>query len=147
MQVKRSEELYIDSGVVWFWWFLIKRQLLTFGLKKCLRMEIQLFWEILHSDYMITASQGNDEGYVGIEHFKNWLSWHWTSFDEREWVVNDKIIEGDKIVAHHSGYSTYNGGFLDIPSSDRYYLSDWEWKNCWTVVWNERFASGATIGC
>nr|WP_257469145.1 hypothetical protein [Bacillus sp. D386] len=29
---------------------------------------------------MVTHSQGNDEGYVGIEHFKNWLSWYYTSF-------------------------------------------------------------------
>ena len=71
------------------------------------------------SDHMITHSQGNDEGYVGIEHFKSWLSWYCTSFDEREWVVHDTIVEGDKIVARYSGYSTYKGGLLDIPSSNQ----------------------------
>ena len=61
------------------------------------------------SENMITHSQGNDEGYVGIKHFKNWLFWYCASFDEREWFVHDIIAEGDKIVARYSGYSTYKG--------------------------------------
>ncbi|QFK72059.1 ester cyclase [Pradoshia sp. D12] len=68
---------------------------------------------------MVTHSQGNDEGYVGIEHFKNWLSWYCTSFVERKWSVHDTIEEGDKVVARYSGYSIYKGGLLDIPSENQ----------------------------
>ena len=68
---------------------------------------------------MITHSQGNDEGYVGIGDFKNWLSWYCTSFVERKWSIHDTIEESDKIVARYSGYSFYKGGLLDIPSENQ----------------------------
>ena len=71
------------------------------------------------SENMVTHSQGNDEGYIGIDHFKNWLSWYCSSFDEREWLVDDVIEEGDKIVARYTGFSIYKGGLLDIPSSNQ----------------------------
>ncbi|MGY0694683.1 ester cyclase [Virgibacillus sp. FSP13] len=68
---------------------------------------------------MVTYSQGHDEGFVGRDNFKNWLSWYCTSFADRTWVVQDTIEEGDKIVARYTGYSTYKGGLLDIPSEDQ----------------------------
>lgn len=65
------------------------------------------------SEDMVTHSQGNDKGYVGIKHFKNWLSWYCTSFIEREWSIHDTIEEGDKI-ARYIGHSIYKDGLLDI---------------------------------
>lgn len=68
---------------------------------------------------MIVYSQGHDEGFKGSNKFKSWLDWYCTSFVDREWFVHDIIEQGDKVVARYSGYSTYKGGLLDIPSEDQ----------------------------
>lgn len=68
---------------------------------------------------IIIHSQGHDEGSVGTENFKNWLSWYCESFVDRTWSVHDTIEEGNKIVARYTGYSTYKGGLLEIPSNDQ----------------------------
>ncbi|OCA86262.1 hypothetical protein A8L44_07580 [Bacillus sp. FJAT-27986] len=45
---------------------------------------------------MVTHSQGNDEGYVGIEHFKNWLSWYYTSFLSANGLFMTRLKKGIK---------------------------------------------------
>jgi len=37
----------------------------------------------------------------------------------QEWTVHDVISEGDRAVARYSGWATYRGGLLDIPSTDQ----------------------------
>ncbi|WP_164669799.1 ester cyclase [Virgibacillus doumboii] len=68
---------------------------------------------------MIVHSQGDHEGSKGTDNFKNWLTWYCESFVDRTWIVHECIEEGDKIVARYTGYSTYKGGLLDIPSEDQ----------------------------
>jgi predicted ester cyclase len=38
---------------------------------------------------------------------------------EREWTVHDVISEGEKGVARNSGWVTYRGGLLGIPSESQ----------------------------
>lgn len=40
-------------------------------------------------------------------------------FTEREWAVHEVISEGEKAVARYSGWATYRGGLLGIPSEDQ----------------------------
>ena len=63
--------------------------------------------------------QGDAGGFQSSEHFKDWLRWYSTSFTDREWTIHDTIEEGDKVVARYSGWVTYRGGLLDIPSNDQ----------------------------
>ena len=37
----------------------------------------------------------------------------------RGWAVHDVISEGDRAVARFSGWATYRGGLLDIPSENQ----------------------------
>ncbi|WP_175631828.1 ester cyclase [Virgibacillus siamensis] len=68
---------------------------------------------------MVIYSQGRNESAVGTDGFKKWLEWYCDSFANRTWFTNDIIEEEDKIVARYTGYSTYKGGLLDIPSEDQ----------------------------
>jgi len=51
--------------------------------------------------------------------FREWLSWDPCTFTERAWTVHGAISEGGKIVARYSGWATYRGGMLEIPSADQ----------------------------
>jgi predicted ester cyclase len=55
----------------------------------------------------------------GREAFREWLWRYLSAFAEREWTVHEVISEGDTAVARYSGWATYKGGLLDIPSSDQ----------------------------
>ncbi|MDP9479171.1 MAG: ester cyclase, partial [Actinomycetota bacterium] len=41
------------------------------------------------------------------------------AFADRAWTVHDVLSEGEKVVARYSGWATYRGGLLDIPSTDQ----------------------------
>lgn len=80
--------------------------------------DLKTLEEIAAKD-MMTYSQGHDEGFVGRDNFKKWLSWYRNSFVDSEWIVHEMIEEGNKIVARYTGISTYKGGMLDIPTKDQ----------------------------
>jgi len=65
---------------------------------------------------LVTHGQGGSEATRGREAFREWLRWYTSAFTEREWVVHDVFSEGAKVVARNSGWATYGGGLLGIPS-------------------------------
>ena len=67
----------------------------------------------------VAHGQGGMDDTRGREAFREWLRWYTSAFVGREWTVHDVISEGDKIVARYSGWATYGGGLLDIPSEDQ----------------------------
>jgi predicted ester cyclase len=67
----------------------------------------------------VAHGQGGMDDTHGREAFKEWLRWYLSTFTEREWAVHDVISEGEKAVARYSGWATYKGGLLDIPSEDQ----------------------------
>ena len=64
----------------------------------------------------VAHGQGGTEATRGREAFRGWLRWYTSAFTEREWAVYDVISEGEKVVARNSGWATYRGGLLGIPS-------------------------------
>ena len=64
----------------------------------------------------VAHGQGGSEATRGREAFREWLRWYTSAFTEREWVVHDIISKGEKVVARNSGWVTYRGGLLGIPS-------------------------------
>lgn len=66
---------------------------------------IEALEEIASKDLILHA-QGNDEGIVGRDNFKNWLQWYREAFYDSEWTIKDIISEEDKVVARYSGEST-----------------------------------------
>ena len=67
----------------------------------------------------VAHGQGGVEGSHGRGAFREWLRWCLSAFADREWTVHEVISEGDRAVARYSGWTTYRGGLLDIPSSDQ----------------------------
>lgn len=65
---------------------------------------------------LVAHGQGGSDATRGREAFREWLRWYTSAFTEREWVVHDTISEGEKVVARNSGWATYGGGLLGIPS-------------------------------
>jgi steroid delta-isomerase-like uncharacterized protein len=64
----------------------------------------------------VAHGQGGSEATRGREAFREWLRWYTSAFTEREWTVHDVISEGEKVVARNSGWVTYGGVLLGIPS-------------------------------
>ena len=64
----------------------------------------------------VAHGRGGSEATRGREAFREWLRWYTSAFTEREWTVHDVISEGEKAVARNSGWVTYRGGLLGIPS-------------------------------
>ncbi len=65
---------------------------------------------------LVAHGQGGSEDNHGREVFRGWLRWYISAFTEREWTVHDVISEGEKVVTRNSGWATYRGGLLGIPS-------------------------------
>ena len=74
--------------------------------------------DLVVPDFVAHGQGGTDDTH-GLEAFREWLRWYTSAFTEREWTVHDVISEGDKIVARYSGWATYGGGLLGIPSKDQ----------------------------
>ena len=99
--------------------------------------------DIVAADF-VAHGQGDHPGTHGVEAFKDWLRWYRASFTDPEWTVHDIISEGDKIVARYSGWTTYRGGLLDIPSKDHqrvletgiliYRIEDGRIKEIWSEM-------------
>lgn len=66
-----------------------------------------------------TGGDGRTIETRGPEAFREWLRWYLSAFTDREWSVHDTISEGNKVVARYSGWATYRGGLLGIPSGDQ----------------------------
>ncbi len=64
-----------------------------------------------------TGGDGRVHETRGRENFREWLRWYLSAFTDREWTVHEIISEGDKVVTRYSGWATYRGGLLDIPST------------------------------
>lgn len=70
-------------------------------------------------DDLVAHGQGGTGDTRGRESFREWLRWYTSTFTEREWAVHDVISEGEKVVVRYSGWATYRGGLLGIPSKDQ----------------------------
>ncbi len=66
----------------------------------------------------VAHGQGGTGATRGRVAFREWLRWYTSAFSEREWDVHDVISEGEKAVVRYSGWATYRGGLLGIPSED-----------------------------
>ena len=77
--------------------------------------------ELVSADFVAygTGGDGRTIETRGPGTFREWLRWYLSAFTDREWTVHDVISEGDKVVARYSGWTTYRGGLLDIPSANQ----------------------------
>jgi steroid delta-isomerase-like uncharacterized protein len=82
------------------------------------RADLAAVDDLVGADF-VAHGPGDHAGTHGVEAFKEWLRWYTSAFTDRQWTVHDVISEGDKVVARYSGWTTYRGGLLDIPSEDQ----------------------------
>ena len=85
------------------------------------RGDLSAVEELVTADFVAygTGGDGRTIETRGSDAFREWLRWYLSAFTDREWTVHDTISEGDKVVARYSGWETYRGGLLDIPSGDQ----------------------------
>ncbi len=67
----------------------------------------------------IAHAQGREMATCDREAYKAWLCWYRTTFTDAEWTIHDVITSADKVVVRYSGWTTYRGGLVGIPSSDQ----------------------------
>jgi len=85
------------------------------------RGDLSAVEELVTADFAAygTGGDGRTIETRGPGAFREWLRWYLSTFTDREWTVHDTISEGDKVVARYSGWATYRGGLLDIPSGEQ----------------------------
>jgi predicted ester cyclase len=85
------------------------------------RGDLSAVEELVTADFVAygTGGDGRTIETRGPGAFREWLRWYLSAFKDREWTVHDTISEGDKVVARYSGWATYRGGLLDIPSGEQ----------------------------
>ena len=106
------------------------------------RVDLAAVDELVATD-LVAHGQGDHPGTQGVDAFKDWLRWYTSAFTDRQWTVHDFISEGDKVVARYSGWTTYKGGLLDIPSEGQrifetgiliYRIEDGNVKEIWSEM-------------
>lgn len=55
----------------------------------------------------------------GYEQYLGMMNWYTEHFVKPEYQLHDLIEEDDKVVARHTVYCTYKGGWHGIPSTDQ----------------------------
>ena len=85
------------------------------------RGDLSAVEELVSADFAAygTGGDGRTIETRGPGAFREWLRWYLRAFTDREWTVHDTISEGNKVVARYSGWATYRGGLLDIPSGEQ----------------------------
>ena len=85
------------------------------------RGELRAMDELVSADFVAfgTGGEGQSIETRGPDAFKEWLGWYLSTFTDREWTVHEVISEGPKVVARYSGWATYRGGLLEIPSENQ----------------------------
>lgn len=85
------------------------------------RGKLSVLDDIIAADF-IAHAQGGDattSATCGREAFKAWLCWYRATFTDANWTIHDVIAATDKVVVRYSGWITYRGGLLNIPSTNQ----------------------------
>jgi predicted ester cyclase len=85
------------------------------------RADLSAVDELVSADFVAygTGGEGQSIETRGPDAFREWLGWYLFSFTDQEWTIHEVISEGDKVVARYSGWATYRGGLLEIPSASQ----------------------------
>lgn len=47
------------------------------------------------------------------------MTWYRSVFQDDEWVIDNLIEQGDKLVVRYTSWMTYKGGWFNIPSDNQ----------------------------
>ena len=51
--------------------------------------------------------------------YQRMLQWYHHTFADPQWQIDDVIVAGNSMVVRCTGWATYRGGWLDIPSTEQ----------------------------
>jgi predicted ester cyclase len=71
--------------------------------------------ELTTQDFLYHSRNGDNSS----EKMKEFMTWYRTVFQDDEWVIDDLIEQGDKLVVRYTGWMTYKGGWFNIPSENQ----------------------------
>jgi predicted ester cyclase len=68
--------------------------------------------ELVTEDFVAHGPGGSGD----LPAFTTWLRWYPAAFTDQQPVLEDVIQSGDRLVVRYTIRSTYQGGYLDLPS-------------------------------
>ena len=74
--------------------------------------------ELVAPDFVSHWPGGSGDSH-GREALREFLRWYLATFTDREWTIDDIISAGDKAVVRYTGWTTYRGGWLNIPADNQ----------------------------
>ena len=95
----------IDKKNVVFRWF---KEYFTTG-------NLEVIDELTTEDFVYQSRNGENSK----EKMKEFMIWFRTVFHDDEWIVDDLIEQGSKLVVRYTGLMTYKGGWFNIPSENQ----------------------------
>ncbi len=73
--------------------------------------------EIYDPDFVAHSSTGEDVR--GINAVKKSMREEFNAFPDLHYVLDDMVVEGDKVAARHTMIGTHKGEFMGIPATNR----------------------------
>jgi len=71
--------------------------------------------ELVTSDFVYHSRNGENT----VESMKKFMEWYRSVFHDDEWLLEDLVEQGDKLVVRYTGWMTYQGGWFDIPAANQ----------------------------
>jgi predicted ester cyclase len=75
--------------------------------------------DAITTDDFVAHAPGGSGAKRDREDYKRVLCWYHRTFRDPHWQIADVIEAGDTLVVRCQGTTTYAGGWLDLPRSDR----------------------------
>ncbi|WP_251435262.1 ester cyclase [Mesobacillus maritimus] len=71
--------------------------------------------ELTTADFVYHARNGDSSR----DQMKAFMKWYRSVFHDDQWVLEDLIEQGNKLVVRYTGWMTYKGGWFNIPAEDQ----------------------------
>lgn len=71
--------------------------------------------ELTAKDFVYHSRNGDNSR----DQMKAFMKWYRNVFHDDQWVLEDLIEQGNKLVVRYTGWMTYKGGWFNIPAEDQ----------------------------
>ena len=76
---------------------------------------LEVIEELTTEDFVYHSRNGENTS----ESMIDFMKWYRSVFHDDEWVLEDLIEQGKKLVVRYTGWMTYKGGWFDIPADNQ----------------------------
>lgn len=79
------------------------------------RGNLEVLDQLTDLDFVFHSRNGDNTK----EDMKEFMKWYRKVFQDDEWIIDDLIEQGNKLVVRYTGWMTYRGGWFNIPSENQ----------------------------